>query len=141
MRHEGGHREQQRHALAVVLQLAIGNVVEHDDRDAQSIPQGQASGQGGEMLSHALQHVVELPPRQVVLGGEVTKERAAADAARRRNVVDRDLVEAALDKEPQTRVADLGVRRGRLTTDAHDASALVLGEFLRLSCEDPSLRH
>ena len=125
----------------MVLQLAVGDVVEHDDRDAQGIPQRQTARQGGEMLPHAVEHLVELAPGQVVLGGEVAKEGTAADAARGRYVVDRDLVEAALDEEPQARVADLGVRRGRLTADAHDASALVFRKFLHLSCEDPSLRH
>ena len=125
----------------MILQFFGRCAVEDHDGDAEGVPQRDTARQGVEVLAHASQHVVELTPGQVVLRGEVSEESAASYAAGRGDLINCDLIEAALDEQPQARVAYLGMRCGGMTPDAHHGVGRRLYELTQLSSPASSLRH
>ncbi len=96
---EHGHAGDQAHPDPQLGQLLVLVAVGLDDGAAESLVQRHLGRGVLEALPQTLEHPVEVPPHHVVLGREVAKQRAAADAERIGDVIDRRLLEAAVAEQ------------------------------------------
>ena len=95
MRLQSRHPKDEPHPVAVPLETAGRQDVERQDPLAEGVEQWLLRVGGGQPGPQIGQPPVEVAPHDVVLRGEVAKERAAPDAGGRRDVLDRCGVEAA----------------------------------------------
>jgi hypothetical protein len=87
------HAQDQLHPAPVPGLVLRRYLVEVHDGQPDRVHQRPLRRAGGQPAPHPVQLVLEVPPRDVVLGREVAEEGPAADAGRHRDVVDRGALE------------------------------------------------
>ena len=120
------HAQDQPHPAPVPALVLRGHLVEVDDGQPDGVHQRPLRRAGGQPAPHPVQFVLEVPPRDVVLGREVAEEGPAADAGRDGDVVDRGALEPLPVEQLERDVLQLGpggdtpaAKLGRYPRSAH----------------------
>ena len=92
--------------------LIGGDAVEVDEREPDRVHERDLGRPRLQPYAHALEFVLERAPRDVVLGREVAEERPPPDARRRRDVLDRGLLEPVRLEQLERHVLQLGLGGG-----------------------------
>jgi hypothetical protein len=115
---QGRHVEDERHPLPVGGDRFRWEVVEADHRLRERLEERAVGVAVGQPLFHASQESVEVAPHDVVLRGEVAEERAAGDAGRGGDVVERRLGETVADEQVEGDALELHPAGDRRTPEA-----------------------
>ena len=102
-----GCREQQAHALAVIVGVGFVGLRELQDHRADRLDHRLGAGPLVERNLDLVEELADVAKDQVLLGREVPVEGAMRHLGRRADLVDRDLIEASLEEQAHGDALDL----------------------------------
>jgi hypothetical protein len=87
----------------------VREVVELDNRSPEHIDNRRALVCMSKPVPHALEEGLKIAPREIVLGLEISEERAPANPCLFGNLINRCLLESSLNEELQRDLAEVAV--------------------------------